>query len=193
MFLRKTKPREPLPITMTGIRMGERLLQIGIDDPKIAGAIAAKVGLSGTAVMAVIDEADAARARAAAARSGALVDITVTPLETLPYPNASFDVIVLHGMRVSLGASTPGVSTAALKECVRVLRGGGRIVTITPGPKTGFAALVRPSPDETSESAAAALSAAGFRPVRVVGELEGYRFTEGLTTNPAPGDMVAPV
>ena len=53
---------EPLPVTMSAVRMGERVLQIGVDDPTIASAIAAKVGLSGNAAIAVTDERDAARA-----------------------------------------------------------------------------------------------------------------------------------
>jgi SAM-dependent methyltransferase len=179
MFLRKTKAREPLPITMTGVRMGERLLQVGIDDPATAGAIAAKVGLSGTAAMAVDSPDRADRATAAAAKAGALVDVTVTSLDKLPYPDASFDVVVVHGMRQAIRDA--GVSTAKLKECLRVLRPGGRAVAITPGPPKGLGALLRPAaPEEPGDSAADALIAAGFRPVRVVGELEGFRFTEGL-------------
>ncbi|MEQ1756869.1 MAG: methyltransferase domain-containing protein [Vicinamibacterales bacterium] len=180
MFLRKTKAREPLPITMTGVRMGERLLQIGVDDPDVAGAIAAKVGLSGSAAVAVRDESGAARARTAAARAGALIDVSETSLEALPYPDASFDVVVVHGIRVAVGERVPGVSVDALKQCLRVLRPGGRMVVITPGPKSGLGALLRPSPATPANVAAEALTAAGFRPVRVVGELEGLRFTEGL-------------
>jgi SAM-dependent methyltransferase len=183
MFLRKTKAREPLPITMTGVRMGERLLQIGIDDPAVAGAIAAKVGLSGTAASAVRDEEGAVRARAAAAQVGALVEVTVTPLEALPYPDGSFDIVILHGLSTTIGGAAPGVSSEALGQCLRVLRQGGRAVAITPGPRTGLGALLRPArPEAASDSAAAALGSAGFRPVRVVGELEGFRFTEGLKT-----------
>jgi len=181
MFLRKTKAREPLPITMTGVRMGERLLQIGIDDPAVAGAIAAKVGLSGTAAVAVGDQAGAARANAAAAEAGALIEITVTDLDALPYPDGSFDVVVVNGMRAPIGGPAGGVSAAALKQCLRVLRPGGRGMAITPGPRTGLGALLKPAVAEVAgDSAAAALTAAGFHPVRVVGELEGFRFTEGL-------------
>ena len=64
MFLRKCRGREPLPVTMSGVRMGERVLQIGVDDPAVAGALAAKVGLSGNAAIAVADERVAARAQA---------------------------------------------------------------------------------------------------------------------------------
>jgi SAM-dependent methyltransferase len=180
MFLRKTKAREPLPITMTAVRMGERLLQIGVDDPATTGAIAAKVGLSGTAAIAVADEDAAARARSGAAEAGALVDISVTRLEALPYPDASFDVVVIHGMKGAIGTAG-GLSAGAVREAWRILRQGGRGVVITPGPRSGLGALLRPAVPETPEaSAAAALTAAGFRPVRVVGELEGFRFTEGL-------------
>ncbi len=181
MFLRKTKAREPLPLTMTGVRMGERLLQIGVDDPAVAGAIAAKVGLSGTAAIAVANDAGAARAHSAAAKAGALIDVTVTRFDALPYPDASFDVVIVHAMRGGLGGPTSEISPSALKQCLRVLRRGGRGVAITPGPKSGLVALLRPTPPEApGESAAAALSIAGFNPVRVVGELEGFRFTEGL-------------
>ena len=53
MFLRKTKQRDPLPVTMSGVRMGERLLQVGGDAAALAGALAAKVGLSGAAAIVV--------------------------------------------------------------------------------------------------------------------------------------------
>ena len=50
--------------------MGERALQIGIDDRSLAGAIAAKVGLSGHAAFAVASEGKAAQARSAGAIGG---------------------------------------------------------------------------------------------------------------------------
>jgi hypothetical protein len=40
-FLRKSS-LEQLPVAMSGVRMGERALQVGIADRSIAGAIAAK-------------------------------------------------------------------------------------------------------------------------------------------------------
>ncbi len=181
MFLRKGKEREPVPVTMSGVRMGERLLQIGVDDPATLGAIGAKVGLSGTAAVAVEDERGGERARRAAASAGVLMDIQVQPLDTLPWDDASFDAVVVHAMRGlsdGSGAARPG----ALAACHRVLRPGGRIVVIEQGPRTGLSALLKGSGTATGAGVAAVqlLEAAGFRPVRVVGELEGYRFTEGL-------------
>ena len=75
--------RDSIPVTMTGVRMGERLLQIGVDDPSLVGALAAKVGLSGTAAVAVDNERDANRARAVAAKAGVLIDVQVAPWSRL--------------------------------------------------------------------------------------------------------------
>ena len=63
-FLRKSSVgSEPLSVTMSGVRLGERALQIGLDDPNIAALIAAKTGMTGQASLVVGDEAAAASAR----------------------------------------------------------------------------------------------------------------------------------
>src|SRR5687768_3104195 len=98
MFLRKPAiGREPLAVTMSGVRMGERVLQMGTLDVRLAAQLAAKQGLSGHAAIVVANEREAARARAAAAASGALVDVQSAPLTALPFDDHSFDVVVLHG------------------------------------------------------------------------------------------------
>ena len=64
MFLRQsTVGREPLAIAMSGVRMGERLLQIGMDTPVVTGLLAAKPGLSGESAMVVPDDATAVSAQ----------------------------------------------------------------------------------------------------------------------------------
>lgn len=185
VFLRKAKRREPVPVTMSGVRMGEKLLQVGLDDAAIAGAIAAKVGLSGSAAAAVDSEELAAQARSSALESGVLVDVQVSPLERLPFDAGSFDVVVVHGSRGLLPRLAAGTRTAAAGEWHRVLRHGGRVVAIEPGPRSGLAGLFRggAEPDPAYEAAGgtlAVLQAGGFRAVRVVGQLEGLTFTEGL-------------
>lgn len=186
MFLRKTTiGREPLPLTMSGVRMGERVLQIGIADPSLAGAIAAKVGVSGHAAIAVQDEREAERARAAAADAGALADVQVTPFGTLPFDTGAFDVIVIDGRRDLLGSLDDATRTAGLRECLRVLRPGGRLVAVEAGPRSGLAGLLRSSPKPNAEYASGggtvtALERAGFRAARPLGERDGFRFAEGL-------------
>jgi SAM-dependent methyltransferase len=185
-FLRRAKlDTEPLPIKMSGIRMGERLLQIGIDDPKLLAAMALKIGLSGSTSVAVQDDAAAARARSGAEAAGALIDLHVTPIDRLPFADASFDVVVLHGVSGLLRKlAAEGRAASALSEARRVLRHGGRVIAIEAGPRSGVGALLRPyRPDpqyESSGGPVAALQSAGFRPARVLWEREGYRFSEGL-------------
>jgi SAM-dependent methyltransferase len=185
MFLRKSAhAREPLPMAMSGLRMGERVLQVGVDDARLAGAMAAKAGLSGHAALAVTSEPAAERARRGAADAGALLDVHVTALGTLPFDAGAFDVVVVHGAAGLLATLDAATRAAMFAECHRVLRPGGRLVAIDGAARTGLAGLVRgraaESEYERSGGASAALERAGFRPVRVLAEREGYRFTEGL-------------
>jgi len=185
MFLRKSRI-EPLPVTMSAVRMGERLLQVGVDDPAVASALAAKVGLSGDAAIVVTDHEGAARARDAAANAGVLIDVQVTPLSRLPFESAAFDLVIAHSMRGLLSSLDANTRTAALREWHRVLRAGGRVMTIEAGPASGLKGLLRHSRGNDPQAAAGAvvttLEAAGFRAVRVLAEREGYRFTEGIKT-----------
>ena len=179
-FLRKPN-LERLPVAMSGVRMGERTLQIGIADPSLASAIAAKVGLSGHAAIAVNDDRSAAKARAEAATAGVLVDVQVTPLDSLPFPDGSFDAIVLHAGSEALPPLDGSVAVAMLREGHRVLRTGGRIVVFEGGPRGGVGAWFRSrQPPLNPGVAAGALGAAGFRAARPLAEREGYQFTEGL-------------
>ena len=201
MFLRRsTAGREPLPIAMSGVRMGERVQQIGLDDPRLAGSLAAKVGLSGQAAFAVADGRTAEKARAAAADAGVLADVEVSALDSLPFPDRAFDLVVVNGMGGLLASLEPAACTKALRECYRVLRTGGRLVAVEVGTISSFAAVgraltarlgiggnatphvgaARDSEFEKRGGALAALQAAGFVPVRPLGDREGYRFTEGL-------------
>ena len=187
LFLRKAKlDTEPMPIKMSGVRMGERLLQIGVDNPKLAGGLAAKVGLSGRAAMVVEPGMAEGKARSAAAGAGALLDVHVAPLGTLPFENQSFDVVVVNSVGGLLSSLEPRVRTGALDESRRVLRHGGRIIVLQPGPRSGLMGLLRPvridAQYEQAGGTAAALETVGFRPVRLLGERDGYRFFEGLKT-----------
>ena len=188
MFFLRKSTLERLPIAMIGVRMGERVLQIGIDDPSLAGTLAAKVGLSGQATIAVIDDASAARAGSAAQKAAALVDVRVTPLDALPFADASFDVIVVHGMGGLLSSLDEPTRVALLREGFRALRPGGRIVVIEAGARSGIAGLLRPPRIDKKYDAAggavAALAAAGFRAPRVLAEREGHRFSEGMKASP---------
>jgi len=183
MFLRKSNVGgEPLAITMSGVRLGERALQIGIDNPGIAAAIAAKTGITGLATMVVPDEAAAAAARAAVAETGALADIHVGPLNALPFADGAYDLVVIHAVAGLLSTLAPDVRGQMMAECRRVLRVGGRLLVLEAGSPTGLRGLFggTAGPEGTTGAAENALAAAGFRAVRTLGDRQGYRFIEGL-------------
>jgi SAM-dependent methyltransferase len=185
VLLRKSH-LEPLPVAMTGVRMGERLLQVGIDDPVTVGALAKKVGLSGVNALVALTDAEARRAKAAADAAGVLIDVQVTRLNRLPFDAGSFDVVVVHATRGMLAANAPEYRVWCLQESRRMLRQGGRIVIIEAARRGGLAGLLRrhrvDEQYERTGGAEGALKAEGFNPVRVLGEVEGYNFTEGLKT-----------
>src|SRR5829696_4508289 len=118
----------PLPVVMSGVRMGERVLQIGIDDPAIAGAIAAKVGVSGRAAFAVQDDRTAAAAQKAAEDAMALADVEIAPVSTLPFLEADFDLVVVNARTGALAALNLAQQSQLLHEARRVLRSGGRVL-----------------------------------------------------------------
>src|SRR5437588_9534630 len=93
-FARQTDPHA-LVAAMTGVKMGERFLQVGCAHGGRLGSVAAKVGLSGQAVAIVPDEASALRARKGAAQAGVLVEVEMAPPTALSVENNAFDVAVV--------------------------------------------------------------------------------------------------
>jgi ubiquinone/menaquinone biosynthesis C-methylase UbiE len=181
-MLRKTTHREPLPITMSGVRAGERVLQIDAGDPAIVAGIAAKVGLAGEAAIVVADDDLGARVRDAAADAGAHVEVTVASLDRLPAADAAFDLVVVHAAQVPPATLAEPARSAMLGEAYRVVRPGGRIIVIGRGTVTGLSALLRGAPPESGDGRGivTALETAGFRPVRELADRGGHRFVEGI-------------
>jgi len=186
MFLRRSKhTRDPLAVAMSGVRLGERVLQVGVDDARLVGLIASKTGLSGSAACVVADARQASKAKGGADQAGVLMEITVVPAGTLPHPDGGFDVAVIHSVSGLLASLDAAARRMLLGESARVLRAGGRIIVIEPGTRTGLRSMLRPVPSsqaayDAAGGAVADLRAAGFSPVRELGDREGFRFAEGL-------------
>jgi len=171
---------ESLAVSMSGIKLGDRLLVLGSSDTALVAALAVKVGLTGRACM--FDESETVRAHAAVAveREGALVESFTGSLMALPFDADAFDVVVIRNVLRMLAADQ---RPHAVEEVRRVVRPGGRCIVIDGTGRGAIAALVggkRPEHTYAEGGAPALLTSAGFRGVRTLAEREGLVFVEGV-------------
>jgi hypothetical protein len=176
--VRQHRQMDPLHVTMTGVRMGERFLQIVCDDRSLLGGLAAKVGLSGACAVAAFDEASAMRARSVGAKVGALIDVRVVVPGVLGVDAASVDMVVVDDTRGTFARMRDADRSAVLVDARRALREGGRIDVVERVAVTGLLGGHITRPD--GYTVEADLAAAGFKPVRLLAEKDGVRFVEGL-------------
>jgi hypothetical protein len=162
---------DPLHVSMTGVRMGERFLQIGCNDKALLSGLAAKVGLSGSCAVAAANASQVKLAESIGRKVGALIDVRdIANGREWTFDEAAFDLVVVDdtfdGFR---GFEPPG---GILQKAFDALRKGGRIEVIT-----------REKPQQGQVDFVQLLSDTGFKPVRVLAERDGFRFVEGLRTN----------
>jgi SAM-dependent methyltransferase len=185
-FFKRSGEKHGLAIAMTGIKLGDRYLQIGCTDASLLAAIASKVGLSGRACAIVSSEADAARARRGAESGGVLLEIeTAENLDTFPFDSGAFDLVVLDNQEGLLSTMKPERRVACLQQAFRTLAPRGRIVVIEQGPRAGLGRLLhgaRPVDPhyESAGGAITALKAERFKAVRQLAERDGLSFFEGV-------------
>ena len=181
------KGREDLRVTMVGLQLGNRVLQIGQGDPRLIALLAAKVGISGQASALVTDDAAADTLNRAAAACGVLIDVKVAPLRTPPFAQGWFDVVVIPEL---IGGMRPHERVGTLQGARQVLRVRGRCLVIETAPRGGLGALFSArsvDPHYRAQGGAeAALRAEGFKPVRTLAERDGLLFTEGMKPDTAP-------
>jgi ubiquinone/menaquinone biosynthesis C-methylase UbiE len=180
MWFRKSQ-LDPLPVTMSGIKLGDRLLVVGAGDPALTAALAAKAGLTGRACVLDATEVVTLEAAAAVKREGVLVEAFTSPWTMLPFEGQAFDVVVVRNVLNHLDA---GARLRSVLELYRVLRPGGRAVVIEDSKRRGFTSRLRRShadPQyERTGGATHVLEAAGFRGVRTLANREGQLFAEGI-------------
>jgi len=169
---------DPLQVSMTGVKMGEKFVVIGCDDPVLLAGLGAKVGLSGGAAAVVFDEHQAVLARRAAEREGFLLETKIARDGEVPFDEGAFDMAVVDDTRAGFALRTPDLRAAVLAGVYRALRRGGRVEIVEGLGGTG--PLARPTARPAGYDAGALLEAAGYRPVRVLAEVTNFRFVEGL-------------
>ena len=159
---------DPLQVSMTGVRMGERVLQIGCNDKSLLAGLAAKTGLSGNIAVASSYEHQKKLAAAIGRKVGALIDVKdIEEGRAWPFDQGAFDMVVVDDTDDGFWGFEPPV--AILRKSLGSLRPGGRIEIVTPTEsqhgKFDFVTL---------------LTDAGFKPVRVLADVNRLRFVEGL-------------
>ncbi len=176
-FLRRGGDPHAFALAMIGLKMGDRLLQLGAGDGALLAALGGKVGLTGRACG--VDESDegVARAKLAADREGVLLELQRASYEALPFDDGAFDVAIVNAV---LPDVAPEARVTIVAQVARLLRSGGRCIVVDAVPRGGLGALLGgPKPDPAYRPADL-LRAAGFKAVRSLAERDGVRYVEGI-------------
>src|SRR5919198_597316 len=150
-------PWAPVVADSASLQPGERVLDVACGTGAVAREAAARVGATGTVVGLDLNPGMLAAARGVPITSGASVDWREGDASAMPFPDASFDVVLCQ-----LGLQYFPDRPAALKEMHRVLVPGGRLVlmvwqSIERSP--GFALLAEALERHVDASAAAIMRA----------------------------------
>ena len=112
-------------IAIAGLREGDRVLDIAGGTGDLARAFAKKVGPRGLVVHTDINEAMLRQGRNRLLDEGLVLPTTLCDAESLPFPDASFDVV-----SVAFGLRNMTHKDQALAEMNRVLRPGGKLLVL---------------------------------------------------------------
>lgn len=165
-FMRTPQHRdEPTIVAMTGVRLGDKVHFWGSSPPLLL-PLAARSGLSG---QITVISGGAAALLSAAEREGLLVDAASGPVS-----GAGYDLAVVH---------TDGPWTSALGPLLAATRDGGRLIVVAGEPPAGLLGRLRGGgavAGPTEAEIVSAMSSAGWKRVRGIGERDGMRFVEGV-------------
>jgi ubiquinone/menaquinone biosynthesis C-methylase UbiE len=183
MWMKRQDPYLLL-VSMAGVKMGDRLVQVGCAHGGRLAALAGKVGLTGRAVAVVPDSEAAARATKGASDAGVLVEVETAPPGRLPIDDGAWDLAVVDDTGGLLSTMASDERVAAIRELLRVLRPGGRVILVGATGRSGLGAWLKggeSAPSFTaSGDAITALQTQGFKSVRTLAEREGLVFVEGI-------------
>jgi ubiquinone/menaquinone biosynthesis C-methylase UbiE len=173
---------DPLSVSMTGVKLGDRVLVVGCGDPRLIAALAAKSGMSGR-TCAVDESADLATAAGRVAlKEGVLIETSAAMPHALGFDRESFDLVVLR----DVGTRDPQSRALVVQEARRLLRPGGRCMAIDTLARGGVAAMLAgpaPAHADSGTEAVEVFKAQGFVAVRTLAERDSLRFIEALKKN----------
>jgi demethylmenaquinone methyltransferase / 2-methoxy-6-polyprenyl-1,4-benzoquinol methylase len=112
-------------IERSGVRPGERVLDLAGGTGDLARSFARRVGAQGAVVLADINRNMLALGRDRLLDAGRLLPLVQCNAEALPFPTASFDCVA-----IAFGLRNVTHKERALAEMARVLTPGGRVLVL---------------------------------------------------------------
>jgi demethylmenaquinone methyltransferase/2-methoxy-6-polyprenyl-1,4-benzoquinol methylase len=112
-------------LQVSGVRAGDRVLDVAGGTADLSSAFAKRVGPSGEVWLTDINNAMLARGRDRLLDEGVLGPVAQCDAERLPFPDNHFDVVT-----VAFGLRNMTHKDRALAEMRRVLRSGGRLLVL---------------------------------------------------------------
>jgi len=176
-WFRAGLPPHQTALAMLGAKPGQRVVFLGATEPDLAAEIARVTGLNGHTVIADKGEAARRRVEEAAGRAGALVEIHDTDPSGVPESADTFDLAAVTTAWLEL---SPHARAAVVTEASRLVRPGGRVVVLIPGGKKPVFGKPPNVPRPLADEAVSLLAAAGARATRILAEVPGTTYVEGV-------------
>ena len=175
VFRKPKAPESPLIVSVTGVRLGMRVVGIVGQDARLFFEIARRVGLTGRATALAQDEQAATAIGDAAIADGVTLDVA-SPYLPLTVPDGSLDLVMVderspRPASYELAVLLPHVRTA--------LRQGGRVLVVLPAGGILARWLGTTRPPDVRPVLDACL-AAGLSKGRLLAAYEGLAFVEAL-------------
>lgn len=112
-------------IDQSGVRPGQKVLDIAGGTGDLARAFLDRVGPTGNVLLTDINASMLARGRDRMLDKGQVIEVVRCDAERLPFPDRSFDIV-----SVAFGLRNMTHKDRALTEMFRVLRPGGRLLVL---------------------------------------------------------------
>ena len=112
-------------IDQSGVRPGQKVLDIAGGTGDLARAFQERVGPTGTVLLTDINASMLARGRDRMLDEGRVIEVVRCDAERLPFPDCTFDCV-----SVAFGLRNMTHQDLALAEMYRVLRPGGRLLVL---------------------------------------------------------------
>ncbi|BDI04100.1 ubiquinone/menaquinone biosynthesis C-methyltransferase UbiE [Sphaerotilus microaerophilus] len=165
-------------IAVSGVREGQRVLDIAAGTGDLTRAFARKVGPQGCVVHTDINEAMLRTGRDRLIDEGLALPTVICDAEKLPFPEAHFDIV-----SVAFGLRNMTHKDQALREMCRVLRPGGKLLVLE------FSRVAKPLEKIYDWYSFSVLPKMGKM---ITGDAESYRYlAESIRMHPGQQELKA--